>query len=62
VGEQGFYNKFYCKNFLRHSDRKRGIMGINMNELPPDVKRKIANKAGISREQILRVAADVMKV
>jgi hypothetical protein len=36
-------------------------MGININELPADVKRKIARKAGIQREQILKVAASVMK-
>lgn len=36
-------------------------MGININELPPDVKRKIARKAGIQREQILKVAAAIMK-
>lgn len=36
-------------------------MGININELPPDVKRKISKKAGIQREQVLRVAANVMK-
>ncbi len=36
-------------------------MGININELPPDVKRKISKKAGIQREQILKVAASVIK-
>jgi hypothetical protein len=36
-------------------------MGININELPADVKRKIARKAGVQREQILKVAASVMK-
>lgn len=37
-------------------------MGININDLPPDVKRKIAKKAGIQREQVLKVAASVVKV
>ena len=37
-------------------------MGVNINDLPPDVKRKIARKAGIGREQILKVAANVVKV
>ena len=37
-------------------------MGVNINELPPDVKRKISRKAGIQREQILKVAANVVKV
>lgn len=36
-------------------------MGININELPPEVKRKIARRAGIQREQILKVAASIMK-
>jgi hypothetical protein len=36
-------------------------MGININELPADVKRKIARKAGIQREQIVKVAASVIK-
>jgi hypothetical protein len=36
-------------------------MGININELPPDVKRKISRKAGIQREQIVKVAAAIMK-
>ncbi len=36
-------------------------MAVNINDLPPDLKRKIARKAGISREQILKVAASVMK-
>lgn len=37
-------------------------MGININELPPELKRKISRKTGIQREQILRVAANVVKV
>jgi hypothetical protein len=36
-------------------------MGVNINELPPDLKRKISRKAGIAREQILKVAASVIK-
>lgn len=36
-------------------------MAVNINELPPDLKRKIARKAGIAREQILRVAASIIK-
>jgi len=36
-------------------------MGVNINELPADVKRKIARKTGIQREQILKVAASIMK-
>ena len=36
-------------------------MAVNINELPPDLKRKISKKAGIQREQVLRVAASVIK-
>lgn len=36
-------------------------MGVNINELPPDLKRKIGKKAGTTREQILKVAASIMK-
>ncbi len=36
-------------------------MGVNINELPAEVKKKIARKAGIQREQILKVAASIMK-
>ena len=36
-------------------------MAVNINELPAEVKRKIARKAGIQREQILKVAASIMK-
>ncbi len=37
-------------------------MGINIDELPPDVKRKLSKKVGIQREQVLRVAANVVKI
>jgi ribosomal protein L6P/L9E len=37
-------------------------MGININELPADVKLKIARKAGIQREQILKVAANLRRI
>jgi hypothetical protein len=36
-------------------------MGININDLPAEVQRKIAKKAGIQREQVLKVAAAIMK-
>jgi hypothetical protein len=36
-------------------------MAVNINELPPDLKRKINRKAGITREQILKVAASIPK-
>jgi hypothetical protein len=36
-------------------------MAVNINELPPDLRRKIVRKAGMSREQILKVAASVIK-
>ncbi len=36
-------------------------MAVNINELPPDLKRKINRKAGIQREQILKVAASAIK-
>jgi hypothetical protein len=36
-------------------------MGININELPAEVKRRIARKAGILREQIVKVAAAIVK-
>lgn len=36
-------------------------MGVNINDLSPDLKRKIGRKAGIQREQILKVAASVIK-
>lgn len=37
-------------------------MAVNINELSADLKRKIGKKAGIQREQILKVAASIMKV
>lgn len=36
-------------------------MAVNINELPADLKRKIGRKAGINREQVLKVAASVLK-
>jgi hypothetical protein len=45
-----------------NKDQEDNIMGININDLPPDVKRKIVKKAGIQREQVLKVAANVVKV
>jgi hypothetical protein len=41
---------------------KEEIMSVKFEELPDDVKRKIGKKAGIQREQVLRVAANVVKV
>jgi hypothetical protein len=36
-------------------------MGDNINELPAELKRKIGKRAGIQREQVLKVAASIMK-
>jgi hypothetical protein len=36
-------------------------MPVNINELPADLKRRISKKAGIQREQVVKVAACVMK-
>jgi hypothetical protein len=43
------------------SNNKEKIMGVHIDELPGDLKRKIAKKAGIQREQILKVAASIIK-
>lgn len=44
-----------------HLKQKGGKIAVNINELPPDLKRKMGKKAGIQREQILKVAASVIK-
>lgn len=36
-------------------------MPVKMEDLPPDLKRKIGKKLGVQREQIIRVAASVVK-
>lgn len=36
-------------------------MAIRIEDLPPDLKRKIGKKVGIQREQIIRVAASIVK-
>ena len=37
------------------------IMAVKIDELPPDLKRKIGKKVGIQREQIIKVSAAVVR-
>ncbi len=36
-------------------------MAVKMNELPNDLKQKLTKKLGLQREQVIRVAASVVK-
>ncbi len=36
-------------------------MALKIDDLPPDLKRKIGKKIGLQREQTIRVAASVVK-
>lgn len=36
-------------------------MAVKMNELPNDLRQKLTKKLGLQREQVIRVAASVVK-
>jgi len=37
-------------------------MAVKMSELPGDLKQKLTKKLGLQREQVVRVAASIIKI